>query len=368
MPLVAPDHIEQKTGRLSGVTSAKDQAAISGKYLFPPGCVLYSKIRPHLRKATYVGFAGLCSADMYPLVPSPEVDGQFLLACILDEPFSRFAESVSARSGMPKINRDELAAAELLLPDLREQRAIAQALTDANSLIEGLEELIEKKRRIKEGAMQELLTGKRRLPGFGGSWVEVRLADLYDFKNGLNKAKRYFGHGSPIINYMDVFRGGIVAGSGIHGRVDVSSDERANFGVDSGDALFTRTSETREEIGLAAIVGDVAQGTVFSGFVLRARPRNDRLRPSFAAWWLRAPEIRKQIVSTASYTTRALTNGKLLGRVCSRIPKPSEQDAISGVLDAMYEDIKALEARVTKARQIKEGMIQELLSGRIRLA
>jgi type I restriction enzyme S subunit len=164
MVLVAPDHIESGSGRLLKKETAAEQKAISGKYLFAPGDVLYSKIRPYLRKATIAEFSGLCSADMYPLRPSGRTCAGFLLGVILGYRFSKYAESVSVRSGMPKINRDELSTFYTALPPtLAEQEAIAGALSDADAWIESLEQLIAKKRQIKQGAMQELLTGKIRL-------------------------------------------------------------------------------------------------------------------------------------------------------------------------------------------------------------
>jgi type I restriction enzyme S subunit len=75
-------------------------------------------------------------------------------------------------------------------------------LSDADALIESLEQLLAKKRQLKQGAMQELLTGKKRLLGFSGEWSQVNLGKLFAFKNGLNKGKEFFGYGTPIVNYM----------------------------------------------------------------------------------------------------------------------------------------------------------------------
>ena len=170
MILVAPDHIEGRTGRLIEQRTASDQKAISGKYFFSSGDIVYSKIRPYLRKAILVNFSGLCSADMYPLKASPDVEAGFMLPVLLGERFSAYAESVSVRSGMPKINRAELAGYSFALPPPPEQRAIAAALSDVDALLAKLDQLITKKRDLKQAAMQQLLTGQTRLPGFSGEW------------------------------------------------------------------------------------------------------------------------------------------------------------------------------------------------------
>ena len=139
MTLVAPNHIESGTGRLLSRETASDQKAISGKYLFGRGDIVYSKIRPYLRKAVLAEFNGLCSADMYPLKPAADVSGGFMLSVLLGQRFTRYSESVSVRSGMPKINRAELADFVVALPPLPEQRAIATVLSDVDALLHGLE-------------------------------------------------------------------------------------------------------------------------------------------------------------------------------------------------------------------------------------
>jgi type I restriction enzyme S subunit len=163
MLLVAPDHIESGSGRLLQTKTAEEQGAISGKYLFRRGDIVYSKIRPYLRKVILADFEGLCSADMYPLTPQEGASGEFVFAMMLGHEFSTFATNVSARSGIPKINRDELAQYTLTLPPLDEQRAIAAVFTDMDSEINALEARREKTQLLKQGMMQELLTGRTRL-------------------------------------------------------------------------------------------------------------------------------------------------------------------------------------------------------------
>lgn len=367
MILIAPDHIQEGTGRLLQRHAAKSLGARSGKYLVRPGEIVYSKIRPYLRKAFFSDFEGLCSADMYPLSPLDGVYGEFAFHLILGHRFSSFAETVSARSGIPKVNRTELSEFRLPLPPLPEQRAIAEALSDVDGLIVELETLVAKKRDLKQAAAQTLLTGETRLPGFTGEWEKVTIGDLFKFKNGLNKAKKYFGYGSPIVNYMDVFTHAGIERQHIEGKVDVTADEIRAYDVRPGDVLFTRTSETVNEIGIAAAVLDCSEDTIFSGFVLRARPVSDRMCNEFKKYCFAAKQVRDQIVSKATYTTRALTNGTQLSQVSIAVPGTQEQAAIAAVLSDMDAEIEALEAKLAKTRDLKTGMMQDLLTGRIRL-
>lgn len=124
LPLIAPNHIESNTGRVFDVTSAHDQAAISGKYLVRKGDVVYSKIRPHLNKCALVDFDGLCSADMYPIRTELELTSGFLLYWMLAQPFLDYATESSMRVAMPKLNRDTLSAAPLVVPPESEQEDI----------------------------------------------------------------------------------------------------------------------------------------------------------------------------------------------------------------------------------------------------
>ncbi len=162
-PLVAPDHIESKTGLLLNLITAREQRAISGKYEFAPGDILYSKIRPYLKKAVLVDFAGLCSADIYPMRPKREATSEFILLTILGEQFSKYAESVSERSGFPKINRGELACFLVATPPISEQKRIAFFLNELSRL-SGLEKkILHKLHSLKTALMQDLLTGKVRV-------------------------------------------------------------------------------------------------------------------------------------------------------------------------------------------------------------
>ncbi|MDM0051399.1 restriction endonuclease subunit S [Variovorax sp. J22R115] len=295
-----------------------------------------------------------------------KVDSDYLLR-VLNHRVDYWRSVASSSRKDPNITSKDVRAFSLALPDIPEQQAIAKALSDADALIESLSLLLVKKRQIKQGAMQELLTGRRRLPGFDEAWSQVPLGELFDFKNGLNKAKKFFGHGTPIVNYMDVFSKPALFAEKLAGQVSVGSDEVRNFDVRKGDAFFTRTSETIAEIGLASVMLDETENTVFSGFVLRARPRDNRLNSRFAVHALRSAYVREQIVARASYTTRALTNGRLLGTARLRMPSPEEQEALAEILEDMDAATLAVQAKLEKVLDLKAAMMQALLTGSIRL-
>lgn len=198
-------------------------------------------------------------------------------------------------------------------------------------------------------------------------WDSPTLGDLFTFKNGLNKAKKFFGYGTPIVNYMDVYGNRRLFACELRGRVSLSKEELKNFEVKKGDVFFTRTSETAAEVGMSSVMLDETVDTVFSGFVLRARPRDDSLDDRFKQYCFSTTSVRKQITSRSTETTRALTSGRALSVVMiARPPKP-EQRAIADALGNVDAMLGALDATLTKKRALKQAAMQQLLTGHTRL-
>ena len=221
----------------------------------------------------------------------------------------------------------------------------------------------------KNSTHQKFSTGYKQtnLGPLPDTWEAVLLGDLFIFKNGLNKAKRFFGSGTPIVNYMDVFeRLGIRPGN-LLGRVSLTPEEIRNFEVQRGDVFFTRTSETVEDIGVTSVMLYEPHDTVFSGFVLRARSRDRRLNDRYKQYCFSHRVIRSQIISNATYTTRALTNGRTLSTVWIAVPPILEQRAIAEALSDVDGLLNALDALIAKKQAIKQATMQQLLTGKTRL-
>ncbi len=198
-------------------------------------------------------------------------------------------------------------------------------------------------------------------------WDILCLGEFFSFKNGLNKAKEFFGYGTPIVNYMDVYRHPGLFSHNLDGRVDVNKQELKAFEVRRGDVFFTRTSETVEEVGITSVMLDESLDTVFSGFVLRARPKDDRLDDQFMKYCFSSSIVRKQITSKSTYTTRALTNGRALSAVAIACPPKPEQCAIAAALSDADGLISGLDQLIAKKRDIKQAAMQQLLTGKRRL-
>jgi type I restriction enzyme S subunit len=358
MILVAPDHIESASGHLNSKQTAVEQHAISGKFQFKSGDIVYSKIRPYLRKAFLADFEGICSADMYPLTPASNVSARFMLAILLGHDFSTFAEAVSVRSGFPKINRTELAEYRFALPPPAEQRAIATALSDADVLITSLGNLIAKKRNIKQAAMQELLTGKRRLPGFNGDWELKRLGDLIsDIADGGTPSTSRTEHFGGCINWIVI--------EDINDEIFSTEQTLTEEGLSHSSAriwppgsIILSTGATIGEVGITKVHSATKQG--ICGIIV-----NQSADSIFLKYWFK--QNKPLLLAKAQGSSIKEVRPPTLVKLELNVPVIDEQRAIATVLSDMDAELTAMEQKRDKTKAIKQGMMQELLTGRIRL-
>ncbi|MCM1357058.1 MAG: restriction endonuclease subunit S [Prevotella sp.] len=176
-----------------------------------------------------------------------------------------------------------------------------------------------------------------------GNDIECKLlGELFKIKNGLNKEKSAFGKGKPIINFTDVYKNRWLAKDSFSGLVDVTPNEIKRYSAKKGDVFFTRTSETKEDIGMSSTLIEDVPDCVFSGFVLRARPITTLLIPKFCAYYFSTHNVRSQIIKYASFTTRATTTGEKLSKINIPIPPIEEQVRIVKILykfDTLCNDL-----------------------------
>lgn len=164
LPHIGVESIERGTGRLLPTRPAAEDGVTSGKYLVDPRDVVYAKIRPELRKAVWPRTPALCSADAYPLRPAPSVLPEFLLEVLLSDRFSAVAIARSARTKMPKINREALFTIEVPLPPLEEQQRIAGAITAVRTVLDASRTALDLAKRLRAAAIADLLSGAHEIP------------------------------------------------------------------------------------------------------------------------------------------------------------------------------------------------------------
>lgn len=262
------------------------------------------------------------------------------------------------------IGQRDLKSVTVRLPSRPEQSAIAEALDDASSLISRMERLIAKKQAIRQGMMQQLLTGKARLPGFTSSWSTTTLGALGVFLKGRGvKRDDVRGSGVRCIRYGELY-------TAFHDYTAeamsfVSSDVAADaLPLRTGDLLFAGSGETRDEIGkCVAYVGPtpaVAGGDVI---VLRG----DQCNSIYLALLANTPEVVSQKGRAGQGDAVVHIYSHALAAIEVNLPPRAEQDAISRVIVDVDCEIGLLRQRLEKARDVKQGMMQELLTARTRL-
>ena len=259
-------------------------------------------------------------------------------------------------------------AYNVALPQPIEQSAIVEALSDIDRLLVALEAVITKKRAIKQGTMQQLLTGRTRLPGFNGAWETIRMGRIGSTYNGLSgKSKVDFEGGeAQYLTFLGVLQNAVLDRTH-SSRVHVASRESQNS-VLKGDLLFNGTSETPNELAMGAVMGEQIGNLYLNSFCFGFRMhQKDRHVPLFLAFFFRSSAGRVLMSALAQGATRYNMSKLQFLSLEISVPSYSEQSAIATVLSDMDAEIDALKQRVEKTLAIKHGMMQQLLSGRVRL-
>ncbi|OGB14840.1 MAG: hypothetical protein A2W72_16395 [Burkholderiales bacterium RIFCSPLOWO2_12_67_14] len=243
---------------------------------------------------------------------------------------------------------------------VEEQRAIATALSDVDALIAGLERLIAKKRDIKQAAMQQLLTGQARLPGFNGDWSRRRLGELAEMGSGGTPPAGnpgYYGGTIPWVAISDMTQAGRFLERTERSLSDSGLANSAAQLFPAGTVLYAMYASLGE-CSIACMELCTSQA------ILGIRPRTGLVR-DFLYYVLTS---RREFVKTLGQQgTQSNLNKGIVQDFEILLPPTAEQTAIATVLSDIDAELSALEARLTKTRAIKQGMMQELLTGRTRL-
>ena len=262
-------------------------------------------------------------------------------------------------------NSEQVGQFRLFVPDdENEQRAIAEVLSDVDGLIDSLEALIAKKRAIKQATMQQLLTGKTRLPGFSGAWETKRLGELGPFVKGRGiKRDDVTDEGVPCIRYGELYTQYQDYILKVASRIPPNVAATA-LPIKTGDLLFAGSGETAEEIGrCAAYLGE--EQAYAGGDVIVLTPSGQN--SIYLGHLMNSPTVltQKARMGQGDAVVHIYINN--LAQVQIELPPIEEQRAISAVLSDIDAEISALEHRRDKTIAIKQGMMQQLLTGKVRL-
>lgn len=294
---------------------------------------------------------------------------EFVFYNTLTEKYEKFIYITSQRSGQPGVNAQEYATFEMMIPRIEEQKKIGQYFSQIDELINLHQRKCEKLKNIRETMLEKMFpkngcdVPEIRFKGFSSAWELHEVGEYYDFKNGLNKGKEYFGEGTPIVNFTDVFHHRGIYSQNLNGKVTLDISEIKNYEVKKGDLFFTRTSETIEEIGYPSVMLDCPENTVFSGFVLRGRTilEEDPLDDLFKKYVFFTNVFRKEMIKKSSMTTRALTSGTAIKSMEFKHPvDKEEQHKIGQYFTDLDNLIELHQCKIKKLKNIKSASLKKM--------
>lgn len=249
-----------------------------------------------------------------------------------------------------------------------EEFAIAQSLSTVDKLFSTYEKLIAKKRAIKQGAMQELLTGKKRLPGFSGEWINFNLMKHSKIKarigwQGLKKSE-YLDSGYALLITGTDFDDGKVQWDSCHYVTRSRYDQDRNIQIQNNDILITKDGS----LGKAALVQGLTKPATLNSGIFVIRPMQNAYDPVFVYHILSSFVFKDFLDKLSAGSTIIHLYQKDICKFEFLLPPTiEEQEAIAALLSEMDSEIEALQQKLEKYRQIKQGMMQQLLTGKIRL-
>jgi len=291
-----------------------------------------------------------------------EIDNQYREYCFQTKAVKSQFKFYAVGTKVQGVNKTTIKDIDLSYPvSLSEQRRIAAVLTDTDELITALEKLIAKKKAIKQGAMQELLSGERRLPGFSDEWVEKKLGDVCEIKDGTHQTPTYVDFGIPFYSVENVTNDDFS-----NTKYITPAEHRkltAKYKIERGDILMTRIGS----IGVCKYVDwDVNASFYVSLALLKCKSEIDS---KFLCLYSQCTQFQKEIeLHSLQHAVPKKINLGNISLVTLLIPSTlEEQRAIGEILSDMDEEIDKLTAKLNKYKQIKQGMMSELLTGRIRL-
>ena len=271
-------------------------------------------------------------------------------------------------STIPDLNHGDFLSIKISIPPLDEQEKIAEILSTWDEAINLTINLIENKKRFKKALMQNLLTAKVRFPKFQDEWEEIKLGNLGKSYNGLiGKVAEDFQNGnSNFITYKNIFDNPKID-INIFEKVKIMEDEEQNL-VKFGDIFFTISSETPNEVGISSVLLRECGILYLNSFCFGFRLSNfEILTPCFAVFYFRSDCFRKQIFKLAQGSTRFNISKIEVLNLTIKLPNFKEQQKIAEVLTACDDEINLLNLKLENLKKQKQGLMQKLLSAKVRV-
>ena len=293
---------------------------------------------------------------------------KYLMYWLMSSTIQNIISQTKTLGAQPKLALTRIRNFPVILPSIQEQEKIVEVLSDVDTLIADLQKLIRKKKDIRQGTMQMLVIGKKRLDGFDGEWVKINLSKNSKLKarigwQGLTTAE-YLDEGYSYLITGTDFKDGQIDWNGCH-YVDYNRYEQdPNIKVSNGDLLLTKDGT----IGKVAYVTDLTRPATLNSGVFLVKPITDAYTAHFMFYVLESSVFKAFLRQlSAGSTINHLYQKDLVKFDLYVPPTKEEQEAIAGILFDMDSDIHRLEKKLSKYQKIKQGMMEELLTGKVRL-
>jgi type I restriction enzyme S subunit len=340
--------------------------------MLPKGTVVFSRTAT-VGKATVLGRDMATSQDFANYICGPRLHNYFLL--YLFRGMGRKWKTLMAGSIHNTIYMPVFKALQIVLPPLSEQHAIAEALSDVDALLGALDRLIAKKRDLKQAAMQQLLTGQKRLPGFRGEWSVKTFGDLFNFSGGYSASRdQLSSEGHCYLHYGDIHKSSKPF-------IDVAADYQdipklqiqlscvspASL-LNDGDVVFVDASEDDAGTSKHVVVVNKKKKPFISGLhTIVAKSKTDELVHEYRRYCFQTKAVREQFLFYSVGTKVSGISKGNIPKLTLPVPGVPEQTAIAAILNEMDTELAGLEQRRDKTHALKQGMMQELLTGKTRL-
>lgn len=304
------------------------------------------------------------------------LNNDYLCHYFLSDCFQNLLRAMNTGGTVQGIKGSLLHTLPVIVPPLPEQQRIAKALSDVDAAISTIELLIQKKKNIKQGTMQNLLTGKKRLPGFAKSnktkiteigeipedWEIKSLGEITETFTGLTYSpKDVYEYGTLVLRSSNIKDGHLCYEDNVYVQMDIP--ERAI--VREGDILICVRNGSKALIGKSTQITNEASGMAFGAFMTVLR--TDKIDQNFLLYIWQSDKVQKQVADNLGATINQITNADF-NKFWVTIPSNrKEQTAIANVLSSMDNEIETLNTKLEKYRNLKTAMMQQLLTGKIRL-
>lgn len=359
MPHIAPGNIESFTGRiLDNVKTVKEEQLISGKFRFRPGDVVYGKINPQLGKYFYASVDGLTSADAYVFNGKNGIAQTFLFSVLQTEDFFKYSVSVSKRSGIPKINRDELNAYDYLAPNEEEQIKIGEYFLNLNHLITLHQRKYSRLCNIKKSMLEKMFpkegatTPEIRFAGFTDAWEQRKFPEFVEFFNGLTYIPDNVREtGTLVLRSSNVKNGEIVDADNVY----VESEKVTSENVKVGDIIIVVRNGSRALIGKHAEIKENMPNTVIGAFMSGIRSKHS----SFVNALLDTSQFEKEIEKNMGATINQIT-GYMFSKMEFMIPSSAEQERIGDYFKSLDHLITLHQRKLERLQNIKKSFLEKM--------